>query len=136
MPAIRMEVKVRNLDGLKAKVRARTQRAEQRLLVQAQKEAEATFDLAQALCPRDTEYMANHMRLDYTRGGFNWKLGFHRSDFVGQTNPVTGRTITEFYPLFVVEGTRFQAGNDFLRAAAKLRAAQIRTNYRRALEGR
>jgi hypothetical protein len=133
---VRLTVNVRNVDGAKARVRATTQRKKQNLLRQSVKEAEATFDLAQALCPRDTEYMANHMRLDFTREGFNWVIGFRREDFVGQTNPVTGLTITDFYPLFVVEGTRFQAGNDFLRAAMKLRAAQIRAAYREALRRR
>lgn len=129
-----MTVLVRNTEGLKAKLRARTVKQKQRILTASGKEAEATFDLAQALCPRDTEWMATHMHLEYTRGGYNWWIGFLRGDFVGQTNNLANPPfiITAFYPKFVIEGTesRFRPGNDFLRAALELRRTQILGGFR------
>lgn len=135
MSGLRMTVQVRNTAGLKAKIRARTVAQKRRILETSIREGEATFDLAQALANRDTSYMADHMRLDFTRGGFNWTVGFRREDFVGQTNSNASppRLITEFYPIFVLEGSRFQAGNDFLRAALELRRSKILGAYRQAL---
>ena len=46
---------------------------------------------------------------------------------VGGKVPPKPFTITEFYPVFVTQGTRHMAENDFLQAALRMRRAQILT---------
>lgn len=135
----RLTLFTRNTEGFKASLRARTQRQKDRLLAVSLKEAQEVFDLAQALANRDTNYMANHMVVEFSRGGFNWVVGFRREDFVGQVNPLLpgkDKVIRVFYPVFVVKGTRFYAGNDFLTQALRLRKQAIKDGYRKALGGR
>jgi len=129
---------VRNLDGLKARVLARTRRQKQAVRAFTETDLGETFDLAQALCNRDTGYAASKMFAQLTRGGYNWVIGFLRTDFVGQVNTLASppRLITEFYIKFVLEGTRFMAGNDFLATSFRLRMAQRRIGYRDALRAR
>lgn len=135
MAGVRMTMTVRNLDGLRAKVRAQTQRQKEHVRTATALDMEATFDLAQALCNRDTGFAASKMFAELTRDGFNWVIGFRASDFIGQTNTLASpaRLVTEFYIRFVIEGTRFMAGNDFLATAFRLRVDQRRLLYQRAL---
>jgi len=129
---IRTTVRFRNLDGLKAKARARTARQRQAVLEAQVLNAEDDHNVSAALCNFLTGYMLSKLRLKFTRGGYNYFLGFDASDFIGKTNPVTGEKITFFYPVVVVEGSVNYAGNDFFAAAhfinrvtktARLRAA-------------
>lgn len=124
----------RTTDGLEARLRARTAER-RRVLDVSRQEAEAEFTLAEALANRLTGYMVSQLRLRFTRGGFNWLIGFFAEDFVGKINPFTGETITAFYPVYVVKGTRFQTGNDFLTTAHRLRRLERLRAYKRALEG-
>lgn len=132
---LRLTMVVRNTDGLKAKLKAKGQAAKERLLEASREMADEVLKTAEARCPQDTGYMAQHLVVAFTRGGFNWTVGFRRGDFVGRTNPVTGKTITAFYPVFVIRGTRFMAGNDFLSAALRSKRRQIRAAYAKALRG-
>lgn len=132
---MRVTMLVRNTDGLKAKLKARHREQKQAVLAVAEREGNETYAIAHSLANRDTGYMADHLRLTFTRGGFNWNVGFRAEDFVGQVNPVTGQEITAFYPVFVILGTRFYAGNDFLTAAMRSRREMIRQSYARAIAG-
>jgi hypothetical protein len=129
---------VRNTEGLKAKIRARTKQQKARIKQATATGLERVFNLAQEKCPRDTEYMALHMAQGLTRDGFNFFVGFFREDFVGQLNRQVEppRLITEFYPDFVIRGTRFRAGNDFLMAALREDRPNLLRLYRVALAGR
>ncbi len=132
---MRVTMLVRNTDGLKAKIRARTREQKQRVREVAEREGDETYAIAFSLANRDTGYMADQLRLEFTRGGFNWAVGFRSEDFIGQVNPVTQQEITAFYPVFVILGTRFYAGNDFLTAALRGRRELIRQSYARAIRG-
>lgn len=136
MSGIRLTMVVRNTAGLRAKIRARTAKQKAAVRAVTAQDAQATFDLAQALCNRDTGYAASKMFVRLTRDGFNWVLGFHAEDFVGQTNTLASppRLITEFYIRWVIEGTRHRAGNDFLATAFRLRMNVRRLGYRQALK--
>lgn len=123
---------VRNLDGLKAKLRATTTAKKQRLREAVVSEADKTLVATLDACPVDSGFMRANVRLEFTREGYNWAIGFRAEDFIGQENP-KGVTITAFYPVFVIKGTRHMAGNDFLTAVLHLRKAQIRARYARAL---
>ncbi len=125
---------VRNTDGLKAKLRARTARQKQRVLEASQDLGDEEHAEVVRLANRDTGYMASQTKLRFTRGGYNYLVGYFAEDFIGQTNPVTGQTILRFYPVDVIYGTRFYAGNDFLTAAHRLMAARTRSRYVAALK--
>lgn len=135
MARLRTTVLLRNVEGLKAKIRARTQRQRARLKAAATANMEDERELARVLCPKDTEWMVEHIRAEPTREGFNYFVGFFAADFVGQmnTNVTPPRLITVFYPDFVVRGTRFQAGNDFLREVRRIMRPVIRERNRNAL---
>lgn len=130
---VRMTVLVRQTAGLTARMQAKTRAQRAAVLEAAERDRERTFARAQSECPRDTHYMALHMVDEPTRGGFHWAIGFRRRDFVGHTNPADGRVITAFYPVFVIHGTRRQAGNNFLRRAYQDEAANRARGFRRAL---
>ena len=136
MSGVRLTMVVRNTAGLQAKINARTQQQKERIRAATAADASATFDLAQALCNRDTGFAASKMFVSLTRDGFNWVLGFRAEDFVGQINTLASppRLVTEFYIRWVLEGTRFMAGNDFLATAFRLRVAQRRLLYQQALK--
>jgi hypothetical protein len=65
--------------------------------------------------PKDTWFMANHTRVEFTPSGLGYDVGFWASDF-------TSAGLT-FYPPFVVFGTYRQQANDFVfRATEPFRA--------------
>lgn len=129
----RVTMLVRNLDGLKARRRSKTARQKAALRQAVEEQGAATLAVAEDLCPIDTGFMIERLRLTFTRNGLNWNIGFRAEDFLGVVNPVTDRVVTAFYPVFVLGGTRHMAGNDFLTAALRLRSARIRAAYRKAL---
>lgn len=126
---------VRNTAGLEAKLKARTRQQKQRVLEASQDLGDEEHAEVVALANRDTGYMASQTKLRFTRGGFNYLVGYFAEDFIGQDNPVTGQLITRFYPVDVIFGTRFYAGNDFLTAAHRLMRDRIRARYAAALSG-
>jgi hypothetical protein len=132
---IRTTVRFRNLDGLKARRRARTPRQKAAILTAQVANAEDDFNVAQALCNFRTGYMASKMRLAFTRGGYNYFLGFDAADFVGKVNTLADPPIAIkfFYPLVVVEGSVNYAGNDFFAAADYLNRARKVARIRAAV---
>ncbi len=133
---MRVTMLVRSTTGLEASMRARTARQRQRVKAATARSLDRVFTRAQESTPRDTHYMALHMRAELIREGYDFAVGFRSSDFVGQTNPATGQVITAFYPVFVIKGTRFMAGRDFLSAALRAERMNIRRGYARALSER
>jgi hypothetical protein len=133
MAKVRQTLLVRNVEGLKAKARARTRR--QVAAVKAAQEVNfiEEFDLAQGLANRLTNFMADNMVHRLTRGGFNYFLGFIRREFVGKVNPVTQQVVTEPYYEFVHNGTRFYIGNPFLDETRRIMKPRAARRLRRAL---
>lgn len=112
---------------------ARTSRQRAKVRTVTARGAEQALSVAQGLCPRDTNYMADHMLLELTRTGYNFALGWRANQFVGQTNPVTGQEVTTFYSPLVVFGTRFMAGRDPITPALRSVQPSLRRGYARAL---
>ncbi|MBA2672021.1 MAG: hypothetical protein H0U67_16755 [Gemmatimonadetes bacterium] len=133
---MRLTMLARNTSGLRAKLEARTARQKARQLKAAQDAGEEEHAVVVSLANRDTGYMASRTRLEFTRGGYNYAVGYRAEDFIGQTNPVTGRPITSFYPVYVIQGTRRYAGNDFLSAARRIMRPRVLRRYSDALSGR
>ncbi len=129
----RLTVTVRNVEGLTAFLKARDARQRARVRAVTERGLDRVFHMAQSLCPRDTHYMALHMLGETTRNGTNFFVGWKKDRFVGEVNEATGEVVTEFYPPFVVFGTRFMAGRDPLTPALQAERANLRRGYARAL---
>lgn len=130
----RRTIYVRNVAGVEAAIKARTGRQRAAIRGVTERGMLRVLNRAQALCPRDTHYMALHMRAELTQRGYNFFVGWHAEDFIGKTNPVNGRVITSFYPKFVVFGTRRMAGRDPLSPALRAERPNLLRGYARALE--
>lgn len=126
-------MQVRNSEGVLAKLRARSKRQFEAVKAATADGLDLVFNSVLADVNRLTGYMASQTTPKLTNDGFGFSVGWYAEDFIGQTNPVTGQTITSFYPEFVIRGTRFMAGNDVLTAALREHRERIRRGYRRAL---
>ena len=135
---MRVTLLSRMTSGLEAKLKARTAKQKAAVKATTQVLGHEEHSVVVGLANRDTGYMANQTRLEVTREGYNYAVGYRAEDFVGRTNTEVNppRVITQFYPVFVVQGTRHYAGNDFLSAARRVMRPRIRTAYARALSGR
>jgi hypothetical protein len=135
---MRVTLLSRMTQGLPAKLAARTAKQKARVKVATDRLGHEEHSLVVGLANRDTGYMAGQTRLEFTREGYNYAVGYRSEDFVGQSNTqvTPPRLITEFYPVYVVQGTRHYAGNDFLSASRRLMRPRIRAAYARALSGR
>lgn len=79
---MRMRISFRNVSAVKANLRQYARDdvpAAVRGLVK--EHGEANRELAQFLAPRDTGFMAEQIRTDYTPEGFGWETGYHDEDF-------------------------------------------------------
>ncbi len=132
---MRVTVIARVTDGLDAKLRARTQDQKQRVLRVMQQSGERVLNTAASLTPFDTGFMLDKLRLERTREGYNYAIGWRAGDFIGQRNPATGRTIDAFYPVYVVYGTRRMAGRDPLTPALRTEEPQLKRALAAALGG-
>lgn len=79
-------------------------------------------ELAQLLCPRRTNFMANHIRTEYSADGLSYRTGWREKDFAE----------AGFAPyfIFVVKGTRYMAAQDPLTPAFREAEAQLREDLR------
>jgi hypothetical protein len=123
---------VRNIPGVEAGIRATSRRQRAACRAVTVRGLERVLATAQDLCPRDTSYMALHMRAELTREGLGFVVGWHAADFVGKTNTATGRVITSPYFLFVVFGTRHMAGRDPISPALRQERPNLLRGYARA----
>lgn len=133
---MRVTVRLRNTDGLKARMLARTTAQRQAIRAEMGRSSVRVFAEAQSLTPRDTGFMQAKLRRNLTRNGFNYVVGWYAADFIGAINPRTLRPITYFYPLAVVYGSRFMGGRDPLTPALEKERPIMRANIVAILEGK
>lgn len=79
--------------------------AEVRRLIE--ENAEYEYRLVYGDCPVDTGFMRAHIVVFFDSDGLSYQLGWVHTDF----GTAAG---LPFYPPFVIYGTRFMAGRDFL----------------------
>jgi hypothetical protein len=85
------------------------------------------YQLAYDLCPKDTFFMADHLRIEFSRGGFAYELGWRERDFTA-----AGR---EFYPIFQEFGYRHWRSGRFIQNPSLFPARNAtRPKVLRALE--
>lgn len=133
MAGFRLRIGLRNNDGVKRGIHRRARRIRGAWAEATVLNADDEFQLMQAECPRLTHYMALHMLLEFKDEGLGYFIGWAHNKFVGEVNPVTNEVVTTFYPIFVINGTRFMAGNNFPAAVRQALRARILGRYRRAL---
>lgn len=127
MPS-RMTISTRNNRAVIANLKRYSEQARERARVVVQESADRTYNTSKSLAPVDTGFMADHLRKEITPGGYGYQVGFRQGDFTG-----AGK---EFYPVFVLFGTRFMPGRDFLFAPNEGEKARFRQNLRQALRPR
>ena len=85
------------------------------------------YQLAYDLCPKDTFFMANHLRVEFSRGGYAYELGWRESDFTSAGKP--------FYALHQEFGYRHYRSNRFIQNPSLFPARNAtRPKFLRALE--
>lgn len=134
---MRVTAYVRDLRGLEKALQARNRAQKRRVLEASEVNGHELHSAVVGLANRLTGYMASQTRLEFTRGGYNFYVGYHAADFVGQENTLADPpfTITTFYPPFVIYGTSRYAGNDFLSEARRALNQRHGQRYRRAIRG-
>lgn len=132
---MKLSVVARQSPTLFAKLKARTARQKAAAKEATIHSAERAFARVQDLVARDTNYMADHTRVEIRDEGLAYLIGWRRGDFVGHLNPVTERVITTFYPYWVVYGALGKAGRDPLTPALEAERGNYRRAMARALSG-
>lgn len=123
----------REAPGLVPKLTGRTRAQRARVLAVMADSKREEFELAIDLAPKDTTYMASQTQSESTHNGFGYITGYRAEDFIGQTNPVTEKVITTFYPPIVHDGTKERAGNPWLSNARRIMRPKVRKRVRDAL---
>lgn len=99
----RLSYEVENVNGLIANFLANDRDVQVKILQVNRIIAQEAHDIAVQLCPKDTSYMSEHIRIRFSDEGYTWALGWEATDFVGVVNPVNGKVMI-FYPPIVELG--------------------------------
>jgi len=99
-------LEVRGLTGLIANVKAFDAAVQREVKTAVRRGAEETVDLAQQLAPYDKGFMHDHIRAEFSEGGYTYRVGLYAEDFAAAGLP--------FYPVFVEHGTSVSPAQPFL----------------------
>ncbi|MEO7102876.1 MAG: HK97-gp10 family putative phage morphogenesis protein [Gemmatimonadaceae bacterium] len=110
-----VDVTVQNVDGLIANIVAKNKTALKLILAAVGNSAARLQQRTIDLCPKDTFYMSEHVRADFSENGYTYEVGWDAKDFLG-TIDEKGRP-RAFYPYFVELGTRHMAAQPSLGIA-------------------
>lgn len=122
----RMTMSTRNTAGVVANLRQYSAKARLRARAVALESMDRTFALAQDLCPRDTGFMAAHMRAEPTPSGFGYEVGFREQDFA--------HAGLDFYPVFTEFGTTKMAAQPCIFPARDAEYPHFRRALKEALK--
>ena len=128
----RMTLSTRNLNGVVANLFRSDREAQRAIRVTVDKYGHETHAIAVALCPFDTGFMQEHLRLRFTERGLGYEVGWDEPDFTAAGLP--------FYPLYQEFGTTKMAAQPCLFPAHELTrprfTAALRNNVRAAVRRR
>lgn len=96
----RFELSVRGVEGLVANFHKADEVLQRDMSKAIERGAKRIYQAAYENTPKDTHFMANHLRIELTQ--FTWEIGWLATDFFDEG--------LAFYPVFVEEGTRFMEG--------------------------
>jgi len=110
MPRAAFTIATKNAPDVARRLRAfdtRTRAAIKTLIGEtAAKQFQRTYDL----CPKRTFFMADHIKVEFSRGGYRYTVGWKESDFVNAGKP--------FYPLWQEFGFRHYRTGRFIQNAS------------------
>jgi hypothetical protein len=124
--ASRLTLATRNREAIAARFAAVVPAAQRRVAVLVRETAEYEYALVYHACPVDTGYMRAHITVFMDADDLAYTLGWVDTDF----GVVAG---LPFYPPYVIFGTRYQAGRDFLFPNHELAKARFRGRLRKAM---
>lgn len=124
-------LKVINSDGLKVNLSAALERAKKEIRRVVGESAIRVQVRTIDLCPKDTFFMSEHVRADFSPGGYKYTVGWDANDFVG-TEDENGRP-RPFYPPYVEFGTRKMRAQPSLSIAFIEEEPRFKANMAKAL---
>jgi hypothetical protein len=126
-----IDVKAADTSGLEAYLAAGGRRARQAILDAIGESAARIYQRTVDLCPKDTFYMSEHVRTDFSAGGFIAENGWDARDFIG-TQDAHGKP-RAFYPFYVEFGTRHMRARPSLSIAFAEEAPRFTRSLERAV---
>ena len=90
---MKLTASVSNRSALVANLYARNERLQADMRDAVQRFGADWHQLAFELAPKDTQFMADHLREDYSEGGLRFTGGYHEEDF----------TSRGFFPYYLVQ---------------------------------
>ena len=120
---MRFSLSIGNRQKVVRQLRAFTPKARTAIKATIGEYAAKEYQMAYDLCPKDTFFMADHIRVAFSRGGYAYRIGWQRRDFEAAGKPgyyfwqefgfrhhITGQFIQNpcLQPTRRVMGPRFQ----------------------------
>jgi HK97 gp10 family phage protein len=127
-----ISVKTTNLDGLVSRFDNARSKIRREVKAAVGRSAARLQSRVIDICPKDTFYMSEHVRADFTPSGLVVRVGWDARDFLG-TEDDKGRR-RSFYPFFVEYGTRHMTGRFPLTRATREEEPLFRAELNRALQ--
>lgn len=125
-------VVVRDAQSLKANLARVTKNAKKAIRDAVGEAASKIHSRTIDLCPKDTFFMSEHVRTDFSPGGYAFTTGWQASDFIGTTD-AKGRP-RSFYPFFVEFGTRNMRAHPSLSIAYQEELPRFQRNLAAAMK--
>jgi hypothetical protein len=116
---------VRNASAVQANLRQYGDDVRQAAVAVMEESAERAYQTAYGLAPKRTGFMANQLRKEFTPQRFGYRVGFREADFG-----------SNFYPPYVIFGTRYQTAQDFLFAPFESEKARVKQELKAVLRPR
>lgn len=118
-----LEAKVANIDGIVANFHAANAGIQRDVLALVGDTAARIHQRTVDLCPKKTFYMSEHVRTDFSDGGYTVETGWDAGDFLGTTD-AQGHA-RSFYPFYVEFGTRHMRAQPSLSLAYREQTADF-----------
>lgn len=80
---MRLSLQIKNVNPVIRRLRAFSPRARRAIKDVIGEYAAKEYQMAYDLCPKDTYFMADHLRTEFSEGGYAYYIGWKRSDFTG-----------------------------------------------------
>jgi HK97 gp10 family phage protein len=126
---VRLDLSQKNVAGVIARIYSADTRCTAAMRRTARRAGAFCQELTQALAPKDTAFMAEHVRTEYTPEGFGFETGWLAQDYLDAGLP--------FYPPYQEFGTRFMPPQPSLypayKATQEFYLEEVRKNIRDAI---
>lgn len=122
---------VKNRAALRANLAAALERAKKEMKREVGESAARLQTRTIDLCPKRTFYMSEHVRADFSAGGYTYSVGWLATDFIGTRDAKGNRRA--FYPPFVEFGTRHMRAQPSLSIAYREEEPRFKAALAKAL---